>query len=591
MVPDLLGIIDDGVGSGTLHSSPSHSSRWLVDELLREQQRVTPVEEFAAWHEDALHDAPAKSHVADRTRHYRNLIPVGLPSAGEQFGFEVDLDACSGCKACVTACHNLNDLEPGETWRAVGLLHGGSTQLPALQHVTTACHHCVDPACLKGCPVDAYAKDPTTGIVRHLDDQCIGCQYCTFMCPYDVPKYSSRLGIVRKCDMCRNRLAVSEAPACVQSCPNSAIRIAIVNRQEAIESAEANAFLPGAPEPGCTIPTTIYKTNRAMPRNMLPADYFAAAPQHAHWPLILMLVLTQMAVGTFVAAIVPSRLAFPAAIGSSSPFAHAFAATAIGLLGIAASTLHLGRPLYAFRAVIGWRRSWLSREIIAFGAFAVVAVAYTAAVGIQVFYSDAQTATVNGIASTFGIATCAIGLAGLFCSSMIYAVTQRPFWSFPRTAAKFFLTAAVLGCFATLLVELVVVATHRESLTTERRETFFAWLAITSGANALKLLVDAAILAKTQTRSNTPLKRTALLMLGELGPWTRGRFALGAVATLLPALLSLANLESTAAALASPGNIACLALALVAAFFGEVCERYLYFAAVVAPKMPGAPSA
>ena len=60
-------------------------------------------------------------------------------------------------------------------------------ELPVLQHVTTACHHCLDPACLNACPVDAYEKDPVTGIVRHLDDQCFGCQYCTLACPYDAP--------------------------------------------------------------------------------------------------------------------------------------------------------------------------------------------------------------------------------------------------------------------------------------------------------------------------------------------------------------------------------------------------------------------
>ena len=38
------------------------------------------------------------------------------------------------------------------------------------------------------CPVNAYEKDPTTGIVKHLDDQCFGCQYCPMACPYDVPK-------------------------------------------------------------------------------------------------------------------------------------------------------------------------------------------------------------------------------------------------------------------------------------------------------------------------------------------------------------------------------------------------------------------
>ena len=38
------------------------------------------------------------------------------------------------------------------------------------------CNHCLEPTCLEGCPVDAYAKDPVTGIVRHSADACIGCQ-------------------------------------------------------------------------------------------------------------------------------------------------------------------------------------------------------------------------------------------------------------------------------------------------------------------------------------------------------------------------------------------------------------------------------
>jgi formate dehydrogenase iron-sulfur subunit len=558
--------------------------RWLVDELLREQQQITPIERFSRWHDEASSHlglvAAGPTSRLDRPHQFRELIPVGLPQAGQQFAFEVDLDACSGCKACVTACHNLNDLEAGETWRAVGLLHGGTTQLPALQHVTTACHHCVDPACLKGCPVDAYDKDPITGIVRHLDDQCIGCQYCTFMCPYDVPKYSRRLGIVRKCDMCRNRLAVGEAPACVQSCPNSAIRIAIVNRQEAIESAEAQSFLPGAPEPGCTLPTTIYKSSRPLPRNMLPADYFAAAPQHAHWPLILMLVLTQMSVGAFVAGLWTWGASTSSQTIESS-LTHSVIASAVGLLGICASTLHLGRPLYAFRAFIGWRRSWLSREIIAFGAFAALTVAYTATATaiVQHVALPPQAATM------LGFAVCGVGIAGVFCSSMIYAATQRPFWSLPRTAAKFFLTAAVLGLPIALLVS--IGQTWNNAGAASNRDLLAAIVA----ASAAKLVVDAAIFASLRRRTNTPLKRTALLMSGELASWTRHRFFWGTLALAIPGALFLAHLDSVAELPNSASNVAWLIVGLIAAFAGEICERYLYFAAVVAPKMPGAPSA
>ena len=59
----------------------------------------------------------------------------------------------------------MNGLDEDEIWRDIGLLHGGSTAEPYQQTVTTACHHCVEPACLLGCPVKAYEKDAETGIV------------------------------------------------------------------------------------------------------------------------------------------------------------------------------------------------------------------------------------------------------------------------------------------------------------------------------------------------------------------------------------------------------------------------------------------
>ena len=193
----------------------------LIDSLLTEQGDLSAVERFAQFHEDTIEPLQG--------RYYSALLPASPPGPGQQLAFEVDLDRCSGCKACVAACHTLNGLDDGEAWREVGLLVGGTATLPVLQHVTSACHHCLDPACLTACPVDAYEKDPVTGIVKHLDDQCFGCQYCTLACPYDVPKFHAEKGIVRKCDMCSDRLRGGEAPACVQACPHEAIRITVVD--------------------------------------------------------------------------------------------------------------------------------------------------------------------------------------------------------------------------------------------------------------------------------------------------------------------------------------------------------------------------
>jgi hypothetical protein len=98
----------------------------LLDLLLREQNDLTAVEQFAAWH-----DAPPQPNLSK----YSALIPATQPAAGQQYAFQVDLESCSGCKACVVACHELNGLDDSETWRDVGILHGGTTEQPAIQHV------------------------------------------------------------------------------------------------------------------------------------------------------------------------------------------------------------------------------------------------------------------------------------------------------------------------------------------------------------------------------------------------------------------------------------------------------------------------
>ena len=96
--------------------------------------------------------------------------------------------ACTGCKACVAACHSLNGLDEGEAGAGSARCTAPTpSACPAVQTVTHACHHCVDPACLDGCPANAYEKDPDTGIVRHLDDALHRLQLLHAHLPYEVP--------------------------------------------------------------------------------------------------------------------------------------------------------------------------------------------------------------------------------------------------------------------------------------------------------------------------------------------------------------------------------------------------------------------
>jgi len=567
--------------------SDSPTGLGLLEQLLQDQRQLTLVANFAQQHE--RHALPAQA------KFYRDLIPLTAPRPGEQLAFEVDLDSCSGCKACVAACHSLNGLEEDETWRSVGLLSGGSSQLPVIQHVTSACHHCIEPACLQGCPVNAYEKDPVTGIVRHLDDQCIGCQYCILKCPYDVPKFSYSKGIVRKCDMCSSRLAVGEAPACVQSCPNQAIRITVVSQQAIIDESEADQFLPGAAAPSYTLPTTVYKTKRPLPRNLLPADYHAAAPQHAHWPLVFMLVLTQMSVGAFAVEQLLDWL--PAGPGQTAMDqalpVHLLGAFFLGVLGLVASLFHLGRPFYAFRAIIGLRTSWLSREILCFGVFAGLAFMYTA---LPWFSKSALTHWGLGVSESqyrlLGWSVVASGFAGVWCSVMVYDSTQRPLWHWSRTAFRFLTTAILLGIPTSLLISFAAAAYSQfytiNQVMSGHGRLLCAALAI---LGAVKLVYEVTIFRYLWTRHLTPLKRSAMLLSGELARSTSYRYLAGLVGcVVLPTVLFAAAKIDQEHSFSPEFVVIAVVLSLGFAFLGELLERYQFFTSVIAPKMPGTPA-
>ena len=543
--------------------------RTLIDELLAEQQSLTAVERFARKHESG--GVPAQA------RYYRELIPLEKPQPGEQYAFGVDLDACTGCKACVSACHSLNGLDDDETWRDIGLLHGGTLDEPYQQTVTTACHHCVEPACLEGCPVRAYEKDAETGIVRHLDDQCIGCQYCVLKCPYDVPKYSKKRGIVRKCDMCQSRLAANEAPACVQACPNGAISIRIVSKSDVVKhSAPGERLLPGAFDSHYTKPTTSYTTRKSIPANARAGDASALRLEHAHWPLIAMLVLTQIAAGIFASTSI-IVIASPG-VFDAMKMPLALAGFISLQLGLAVSILHLGKPLGAWRAFLGLRTSWMSREILAFGVFAAMAGAFAAVSffgpqwvaqeGVALRAAAGSAAGSTPLLYALAVAAALAGLAGVYCSAMIYVDTRRVFWSGGLTFPKFFGTALVLGSagVGALLAWFSFGETARAFAiaATIFRTALFAW----EFQQFQRALADAS----------DPTHRSARTMWQLQRPLVFARAILFAAATA-PALFSIGTSGTSSAIFAT--------LAFAFTLISQVIERTTFFTAVVAPRMPG----
>ncbi len=530
--------------------NPHLGSFDLLSLLLHEQSGLSAAEHFSHWHEA---NEPA-------TPTYEALMPATHPRAGEQYAFHVDLDACSGCKSCVVACHSLNGLLEEETWRKVGTLTSAhSVGLPIVQHVTTACHHCVDPGCLNGCPVKAYEKDPSTGIVKHLDDQCFGCKYCTMMCPYEVPQYSATLGIVRKCDMCSQRMENGQPPACVQACPNQAIRIITVSLSTLERESQAvptESLVPTAPMNRITLPSTQYATRLSTPSERILASIESGldAPHEGHLPLVLMLVLTQASVGMWIVLSVLGHWNIP------SIQAYCATATLLAFVGVNAALLHLGRPWLAFRSVLGWRTSWLSREAIAFGAFLGSAIGTSGWLLLELWPS-----MTNLLIAT----TTALGIVAVGCSCMIYVATQRALWSMTRT----------LGDFGAATIGLGLIGAAMWSQAGGQWLTLLGVMACMLAVSpklcdVLRFLHSERGPTTLSARSGRVLARSLYL------PWCALWIVLGtqvAMATLGIIVVQTSNFQWW---------IGCLHVA--ACFIAQGLHRWLYFASVVYPRMPGA---
>ena len=231
-----------------------------------------------------------------------SLMPARPLEAGEQYRFHFDMTKCIGCRSCEVACNEQNDNPADLRWRRIGEIEGGTYPNTQRHYLSMGCNHCLDADCLKGCPVDAYKKDPVTGIVLHSADACIGCQYCVWNCPYSVPQFNPERGVVGKCDMCHGRLTEGLEPACVNACPEAAIEIEIVNMAAWREN-YASAESPGMPEAGHTISTTRItlppKTETVLER----VDAGRIRPEHAHFSLVAMTTLMQSVAGCLAAAL------------------------------------------------------------------------------------------------------------------------------------------------------------------------------------------------------------------------------------------------------------------------------------------------
>lgn len=185
-----------------------------------------------------------------------------------KWGMVIDLDRCTACQGCVTACQAENNLPPvgplesgrgrAFTWmQMIPFVGEGEHPKVVTRLLPRPCLHCDHPPCVKVCPVGATMLNEE-GIVGQIFSRCIGCRYCTTACPYTAryfnwtepqwpepmedhlnPDVSVRpKGVVEKCTFCHHRLQNARdraraerrplrpgeyTPACVESCPTGAM--------------------------------------------------------------------------------------------------------------------------------------------------------------------------------------------------------------------------------------------------------------------------------------------------------------------------------------------------------------------------------
>ena len=188
-------------------------------------------------------------------------------SSDRRWGMVIDLDRCTGCKACEVACAAENNLPiagservaegRGTQWIRVERYWEGEFPEVHARFVPVLCQQCSNAPCEPVCPVFAtYHNDE--GLNVQVYNRCVGTRYCANNCPYKVrvfnwyaPEWPASLveqlnpdvsvrakGVMEKCTFCIQRirrakdLAKGErrelvdgdvTPACAQTCPTEAI--------------------------------------------------------------------------------------------------------------------------------------------------------------------------------------------------------------------------------------------------------------------------------------------------------------------------------------------------------------------------------
>jgi tetrathionate reductase subunit B len=146
-----------------------------------------------------------------------------------RYGMLIDLKACNGCRACMTACKTFHGIPIGEhKGREYYRIWPKEVELGTYPYVIRnmtplLCMQCADPPCMKACPIPGAIYQRADGIILVSKDKCDGCKLCISACPYNALYFREDTGIVDKCTFCVENLDNGLLPECVKTCPAEAM--------------------------------------------------------------------------------------------------------------------------------------------------------------------------------------------------------------------------------------------------------------------------------------------------------------------------------------------------------------------------------
>jgi molybdopterin-containing oxidoreductase family iron-sulfur binding subunit len=216
-----------------------------------------------------------KTHLLGHHEYQTHSVYPDKEYPGVKWAMAIDMNKCTACSACVTACNVENNIpivgkeECGKGremhWMRIDTYFSGTPEEPITSVQPMLCQHCDNAPCENVCPVVATTHSPE-GLNQMTYNRCVGTRYCANNCPYKVRRYNffdfrndfkdgyyrkdtlellnnpevtvrSR-GVMEKCTFCTQRIEEARSAAsikgtkiqgsdvvtaCQEACPSDAI--------------------------------------------------------------------------------------------------------------------------------------------------------------------------------------------------------------------------------------------------------------------------------------------------------------------------------------------------------------------------------